>query len=533
MNSLWLDTRGTPAATDPWGERTASDVLVVGAGLTGLTTALLLARAGRSVSVIEARQVGALTTGHTTAKLSLLQGSVLSGVRRHAGPEAMQAYVAGHRAAQGWVVDYLGGADADGVVLQQRDAVTYACTPLGEVRVKAEAQACREAGLDVAEGGPGDGSDVTGLPYEVRAGLRLADQWQLHPVRVLDRLTDDLRALGGTVVEGVRMTGLQAGDPCTVRTTMGELTAATVVLATGTPVLDRGIHFAQLEPQRSYAAAYRGVPTPPQVMALSVDTSARSLRTASANGEEFLVVGGPGHTVGRHGSPASLVAELDEWTRSTFPGAELTHRWSAQDYRSADRMPFAGPVTGTHGRVLAGTGLQKWGMTGGVAAALAMTEQVAGPGASEVGGSWVGAFAGHGLGVSRAVEIGRINAAVGLRMQTGWLGAELSGLPEEAPAEGTGVVGRGGDGSGDGSADGSGDGGARGRVSAVVDAVRPVAVSTVDGVTREVSAVCTHLGGIVRWNDAECTWDCPLHGSRFSPDGTRLEGPATSDLSPR
>ena len=62
---------------------------------------------------------------------------------------------------------------------------------------------------------------------------------------------------------------------------------------------------------------------------------------------------------------------------------------------------------------------------------------------------------------------------------------------------------------------------------------KPEAVSTVDGVTCRVSAVCTHLGGVVRWNDAEKSWGCPLHGSRFAADGTLLEGPAVTDLAGR
>ena len=93
---------------------------------------------------------------------------------------------------------------------------------------------------------------------------------------------------------------------------------------------------------------------------------------------------------------------------------------------------------------------------------------------------------------------------VGAAATTGWVKAESRSVPVDRPDEGEGVVAN--------------------RAGA------PVAISTVDGVTRSVSAVCPHLGGVLDWNDAECTWDCPLHASRFAADGTRIEGPALQDL---
>ncbi|WP_153397667.1 FAD-dependent oxidoreductase [Ornithinicoccus halotolerans] len=512
MSSLWLDTRGTATPTDSWEEvipRTGVlEVVVVGAGLTGLACALQLARAGRRVTVLEARQVGALATGHTTAKLSLLQGSVLSQVRARAGAERLAGYVAAHRAGQEWLAAELASeADGSGTpLLEQRDALTYAATPDGERTVAQELEACQQAGLPVTAVG-GDPS-VTGLPYPVHAAIRLADQWQLHPVRVLDLLLARLREAGGQVLEGVRVTGVHTGGGGAVRldTDRGGLAASDVVLATGSPLLDRGGHFAQLEPKRSYAQAHRvphGTPLP-QTMALSVDQPTRSLRTARIDGEDVLVTGGPGHVVGRFSSPALLQEELAGWTATTFPGAELTHRWSAQDYEPVDGMPFVGPVPGTGGRVQLATGFQKWGMTGGTGAAVAIAGRLTG-GAPD----WAQPLADHPINPQRAVATARLNAQVGGSMTTGWLRGSLSPPQPPMPEEGQGAVGQ---------------------LSSGPVPGRPVAVSTVDGVTRRVSAVCTHLGGVLRWNDAECTWDCPLHGSRFGPDGTRLEGPAGRDL---
>jgi Rieske Fe-S protein len=138
-------------------------------------------------------------------------------------------------------------------------------------------------------------------------------------------------------------------------------------------------------------------------------------------------------------------------------------------------------------------------MSNAVAAAIALNAEI-------TGGSvpWAETLGRRVTSPSDILTALRVNAGVGLNAPKDWLKAELRELPGGAPAEGQGVVGR--------------------------EHGRPVAVSTVDGTTCKISGVCTHLGGVLRWNDAERSWDCPLHGSRFAADGSLLEGPAVKDL---
>ena len=129
MRSVWLDTHQVPSAPAGTLEPGARyDTVVAGAGLTGLATAVLLARAGQRVAVLEARTVGAVTTGNTTAKLSLLQGTTLSQIRRHQSDDVLRAYVEGNREGRDWLVRYL---TERGVPLQHRTAWTYATTARG------------------------------------------------------------------------------------------------------------------------------------------------------------------------------------------------------------------------------------------------------------------------------------------------------------------------------------------------------------------------------------------------------------------
>ena len=494
MTSLWLDgARAIPV--DDFSPGSTYDTVVVGAGITGLATAALLARSGMRVAVVEARSVGAGTTGNTTAKLSLLQGTVLSGLRRQYPQKVVNAYVEANREGQAWLLRHL---QDNAVPFQRRDAYTFAVSDKGADRVRSELAVSRAAGLHVEE------VPDPGLPFATLGAIRLPDQAQFNPMDVLESLAADFRAHGGALVDGVRVRGVSTGSGVSVTTDAGTVHAARVVLATGIPILDRGLYFAKLRASQSYAAAFR-VPasTPvPHGMYLSAETPGRSLRTYPSDAGELLIAGGNGHPVGREPSPRARLDELLDWTLRHFPGAEATHTWSGEDYQATNLMPFFGKLPRGGGKILFATGYNKWGMSNGIAAALAITADI-------LGGHlpWADTIHHRITSPAGAVSAVGLNAGTVKTMAEGWAKAETA-APDTAanavPAEGAGVIVR------------------HGR--------KPVAASTVDGVTCRVSAVCTHMRGVLSWNDAEKSWDCPLHGSRFTPSGDVLQGPTTARL---
>lgn len=494
--SLWLD-RSAGVAADAFPGGGHADVVVVGAGLTGLTTAVMLSEAGLQVLVLEARQAGAVTTGRSTAKLSLLHGTNLSKIVSAHNPKVAQAYVDGNRAGMAWLQGFC--ADHD-VPIEVRDSFVYAGNERTAKQVRDEYEVAEQAGLPVVYL-----DRAEELPYPTFGAVRLADQAQFDPIEVLAGLAGVLRGRGGQLVEDVRVTGVTVRGRATVSTSRGDVTADHVVLASGQPILDRGLYWAKTTPQRSYVLSFAVEEPVPEHQYVSADQPTRSLRTAVSNGQKMLLVGGNGHVVGQQTrSTASLVDDLTGWTLRHFPSARLTHAWSAQDYQSHNHVPFVGRLPRGAGHVWLATGYGKWGMSNAPMAALNLTAQILDadvPPWAQVLGRRVTKPAGIGQGL-------RANAQVGVAATVGWVAAEATPLDDgrQQPPEGHGTVGR-----------------FRGA---------PVAVSTIDGETCAVSAICTHLGGVVRYNEHEKSWDCPLHGSRFAADGSVLEGPATRPLAP-
>lgn len=473
----------------------SADVVVVGAGITGLITAVLLARAGKDVLVLEAQYIGAGATGNTTAKISLLQGSKLSKIVKKHGAETARRYIEGNREGQEWLVQHCEG---HGISVQHEDAFTYAQSEKGVSSARQELQACEAAGLDA------EWVDDADVPFPFAGGVRLARQAQFDPMPLLDSLVVELDERGGRLTQGVRVQKVSSkgdGLALSLRSSVGdefEVHTKQCVLATGIPILDRGGFFARLKPSRSYCMAYKVPGTITRGMYISVDSPTRSVRYAPTPDGDRLITGGAGHPVGHEKSPASSVQELDQWTKLHYPGAMQTHYWSAQDYSPIDELPYVGPILPGNDKIFVATGFDKWGMTNGTAAALALSSRI-------LGGrmDWAEAFASwspHELsGIPKAMQL---NAEVGLYLARGWI-TPVTRRGNRTPEEGGVVSGPPWD---------------------------LEARSVVDGTEHRVSPVCPHLGGIVNWNDADETWECPLHGSRFAPDGTLLEGPATRNL---
>lgn len=472
------------------------DVAVVGAGITGVTTALLLKRAGARVAVLEMGAVCQGVTGYTTAKVTSLHQLVYAELASRFDDETAQIYGAANQAALEQIAAFVRQLDID-CAFERRPALTYTLDSEQVARVEAEAQTAARVGL------PAHFVTETDLPFPVAGAVRFDNQAQFHPRDYVQALAEEVDGGGCTVYERSRVVDVRDGSPCRVETPEGAVEANHVVLATHLPLLDRGLFFAKAHPSRSYAMAVRVDGAVPEGMYINVEQPTRSVRPYVRDGQRMLIVGGQGHQPGEDDDEAQHWESLGAWARQHFPVTSIDYYWSAQDYTPVDKLPYVGRLSPSSTGIWTATGFRKWGMTLGTAAAMILADLV-----QDRKNPWAETFDANRATLTQSATS---FVAENLDVARHFVRDRLA-LPGrdalDALAPGDGVVVRLG--------------------------TQAYAVSRDEhGGWHSLSPVCTHLGCHVRWNTAERSWDCPCHGSRYTPDGTLIHGPAVRDLDPK
>ncbi|WP_455355758.1 FAD-dependent oxidoreductase [Streptomyces sp. SYSU K217416] len=497
--SHWMETAQAPPRA-PLSEDIEVDVVVVGAGIAGLSTAWELSRTGRSVAVLEAGRVAAGVSGYTTAKLSALHTLIYDRLRRTRGPEGARLYARSQREA----VEHVAGVVAELGIdceLERAPAFTYCEDPARAGGLRAEAEAAAEAGLDASF------VTETGLPFAVAGAVRVEDQAQFHPRKYLLALADDIEARGGVIHERTRVTQLKEGEPCRLRTAAGlTVTARSVVVATHYPLFDRAMLFTRLSPRRELVVAGPvDADRDPAGMYITQENNTRSVRTAPyGEGRRLLIVTGESFTPGT-GDTSERFARLAAWAQDRFPGVTLTHRWAAQDNDPTDTVPLVGRMHPGGDHAYVATGFGGWGMSGGVMAGRLLATLIEGEESP-----WAELYD------PRRLKSALLREAAGFLKHQADVGKHFVGdrlrTPDPASAAdvapGTGAVVR-------------------------VAGERCAVYRDENGTAHALTARCTHLGCLVAFNNAERTWECPCHGSRFSIDGDVIQGPANRPLDKR
>ena len=495
--SCWVATTADPGGYARLAGDARAGVVVVGGGIVGISAALMLQRAGRDVTVVEAARVGRAVTGGSTAKVTSQHGLIYHELESRQGREAAERYAKSNEAGREWIarqVETL-GIECD---FESCPAYVYATSDVQALRVEREVEAATRAGLPA---GLVRGSD--GLPFDIRAAVRFERQAQFHPVRYVAALAAELVARGGKIYESTRVLDVDNGRPLRVMTAGGRIEADEVVIATNLPFLDRGGFFARAFPYRHMAIAS---PVPerrvPSGMYISADQPTRSFRTAPwGPGERLLVVIGEAFPTG-NADTSQRLADVEDFARRHFGVETPRFRWGNQDYYAADRLPYVGPILPGMARIRVATGFNAWGITAGTAAAMILTDSIAGR-----DNDWAPLYDSRRVGwrgVARPLV--RKNVAVA----TSWLAEKLEQAPPREP------------------------GSLRPDEGAVVRVADKAAAAyrDGDGTLRIFDARCTHMGCRLRWNAAERSWDCHCHGSRFDVHGEVLNGPALHPLKP-
>lgn len=494
--SFWIDTAPAPDRTGrPLPDEV--DVAVIGAGITGLTVGYLLACSGRSVAVLEAGGIAAGVSGHTTAKVSAQHALIYDHLRR-VGKHTAARYGAAQLAAIDWIATESAALGVD-CEFSRRDSFVYSTKERQRETLQQEAEAAEAAGM------PASYVEDLDLPVPAAGAVRFTNQAQFHPRKWLLALADEIEALGSQVHEGTRAVSLSERRVSVVHTDRGDIRAKDVVVATHYPVYDRGGFFARLEPTRELAVSgLVPVDSAPTSMSLDADTH-YSVRTTpdGAPDQTRLIVLGESYRTGQRVDVEARYAKLAEWSNQVLGLREVTHRWSAHDMSTPDKIPYVGRYHPAARHLWVATGFRQWGMTNGTAAAHLIHDLILGiadPAQRDL-------FDPNRVNPRSVPTVVHANTVVAAHFGGDRARATLSRsrLEDLGPDEATVTrVGK-----------------------ALVAAYRDP-----NGELHAVSATCTHMGCAVNFNNAEKSWDCPCHASRFALDGTVLNGPAVKPLPP-
>ena len=351
---------------------TTVDVAIIGGGIAGLTTALLLKEEGKRVAVVEADHIVEGITAYTTAKITALHNLIYDHLERSFDAETAQLYAAANQAA----VE---------LVARPRHAVQHCLRfPARHppIPIPPTPASCRRSRprwkLHARRGCPPSLSVNPRCPFPLQGRSSSTTRRSSTPRKYLLGLAQLVDCDGSFVWEQTQALIVEDGEPCRVTTSRGVLTADQVVIATHFPFHDPAAYFARMEPHRSYVLAVTLNGPAPEGMYITTDSSHTIRRQPMPNGRELLLVGGEGHKTGKADDTPERYARIEAWARAHFPVQEVIYSWSTQDYETFDRVPFIGLASPTSKNVYVATGFKGWGMTSGTLAGLILCQTLTG-----------------------------------------------------------------------------------------------------------------------------------------------------------
>jgi glycine/D-amino acid oxidase-like deaminating enzyme/nitrite reductase/ring-hydroxylating ferredoxin subunit len=489
---IWHDSHAIPKYSD-LNSSINVDVCIIGAGITGLTTAYLLTLDGLKVAVIDNERVCSGETGNSTAHIT-------------------EVFDIGYR----HLVNNFGIEGAKLASQSMRRSIERIERNINELNLNCDFK--RVPGFRFAEnsdqvneledellaalsiGLPTEIVRETPLPFKVLAALQFQHQAQINPLKYLGGLANRIVSLGGSIFEETRMSEIKEGEPCQVHTDRGIIFASDVVVAANVPSGNKVYVHTKIAAYRSYAIAFEPKgQSHADGLFWSCESPYQYIRSHEQNHKKYLIVGGEDHKTGHESHTSSSFKNLEAWSRSHFAFDYISYRWSGQIILPADGLPYIGRNPRSE-HIYIATGYSGTGMTFGTVAAMLISDLItdrANPWTDLYDAKRVKPLAGAKAFISENFDYPSHLISDRITLSQATNASELR--------ENEGAIIRNG-------------------------AKKVAAYRDTSGELHLLSPVCPHLGCYVHWNEFEKSWDCPCHGSRFSAEGKLLNGPSVSDL---
>jgi glycine/D-amino acid oxidase-like deaminating enzyme/nitrite reductase/ring-hydroxylating ferredoxin subunit len=485
--SYWNSTAPAPRFPTLVGDIKV-DVAIIGGGIVGITTARRLKDKGLTAAVVEARKVGRQVTGKSTAKVTSQHSLRYQTLKSKFGESRTKLYADAQETAiremKSLIAQYSIECD-----LEPKAAYVYTCQDKHVGQIETEVEVAKSLGL------PASLVRETGLPFDVIMAIRYEGQAQFHPTKYIAALAETIPGDGCHVFEHSRAVNW---EPSRVMTDEGSIVARNVVMATHLPLGQVGFYYAEVHP-RAEAVVAAPIGLVPDGMYLSVEQPIHSIRTHMHEGRMFGIATGPSFKPGQTEKEREGFEEIERWVSDTFDAGPIAYRWVNEDYSSMDSMPFIGWSSSKGDRYLVATGFGAWGISNGTAAGMILADLAAG-----VDNAWLEAFdATRVKPIAGGPKFLTDNIGVAAHLIGGYLSRKQRSFDALGPGEAAILK---------------------------INGENIAAFRDEQGTVHAVSAVCSHMGCLVGWNQNDRTWDCPCHGSRFELSGEVLHGPATRAL---
>lgn len=500
--SYWLDSAGQ-LQFETLSQDLHADVAVIGAGISGITTAYCLVKSGKSVVVLEDGYVGSGETGRTTAHLVNALDDFYHVIEKYHGEDGAKYAAQSHTEAIDFIERVVKEENID-CDFKRVNGYLFLHPTDNKKTLKDELEATHKYGIHTTmlDGTPG-------IPLENGPCLMFPDQGQFHALKYLNGLTQAFIRLGGKIFTRSRATSIREGS---VKVNGFTVTAKHVVVATNTPVNDLFTMHTKQAPYRTYviAARIRKEFIEPSLWWDTGDQESKWItapynyvRTQDLDDEYYLLIhGGADHKTGQADDEdipeEDRYKKLEEWLKKRFPQMEdIIYRWSGQVLEPVDVMAYIGKNPGED-NVYIVTGDSGNGMTHGTIAGILLTDLINGR-----KNAWENLYSPSRITLKATPDWIKENANVGSQYADWLLAGDIENVDELDPGEG----------------------------AILASGIKKVAVYRDEsGAVHSFSAVCPHLGCVVQWNKEEKSFDCPCHGSRFTCEGKVINGPASTDL---
>lgn len=471
------------------------DVAIIGGGITGITAALQLNKAGKTVAILEAGKIGGVTTGSSTGNLYVAVQPYYQNIVSKFNFETAKTVAHSRKFAIDYIEQNIQAHQIE-CTFTRRPWYAYANQDSKVKILEKETETFKKMEIAIDE------VSTLPMPFKFKKAFKMENQARFNPLEYVVKIAEYLHKKECYLFENTRVININEKKVCTLETENGhKITAKKVIMATHTPI---GINTTQLfiAPYRSYVVAVKVKNNDyPEGHFWDLDQPHHATCTHAISTEqpELLMVAGSHHKVGQDKNTQKHYQELKKFLEKHFPVAEVAYEWSAQHYQSADNVPYIGLASRFAKHVYMGTGYFADGLIYGTLAGLVLSDLI---------------LEKENL-YHKTYRANRFKpfASSGFLMKED--GNVFLQYYKDLPMHETKKF--------DDIKKGEGK---------VIELEREKWGVSRDesGKLHMVSAVCTHMKCIVNWNNAEKTWDCPCHGSRFTCNGKVIEGPAKSPL---